>query len=124
MIDIDKKYRTLNGREVRIYATDGKGTYPVHGAVKVDDGWLSYTWEATGTQGVSNVHDLIEVRPRHKRTVWVNVYDKAICDFRTKEDADRYAGDTRMACIKVELDFEEGEGLNTSAERVKKTGES
>ena len=118
MISKDKQYRTRDGREVRIYATDGKGIYPVHGAVKVEDGWLSYTWKATGIQGVSNVHDLFEVRPRHKRTVWLNVYDNDICEWRTKEDADRYAGDIRIACIKVDLDFEEGEGLNTSAERV------
>ena len=32
--------------------------------------------------------------------------------------------DTSIACIKVDLDFKEGEGLNTSAERVKETGES
>ena len=33
MIDMKKKYRTKDGREVRIYATDGVGHYPVHGAV-------------------------------------------------------------------------------------------
>ena len=113
MIDIDKKYRTLNGREVRIYATDGKGTYPVHGAVKVDDGWLSYTWEATGTQGVSNANDLIEVRPRHKRSVWVNVYVRPddVTAYNDKWKADQSVS-PRIACIKVDLDFEEGEGLS------------
>ena len=36
MIDINKKYRTRNGREVRIYATDGWSASPVHGAIKVE----------------------------------------------------------------------------------------
>ena len=118
MIDKNKVYKTRDGREVRIYATDGAMPRPVHGAVKssYDSTWHSFQWHEDGRL-VHNIlavdlSDLIEVRPRHKRTVWVNVYDKAICDFRTKEDADRYAGDTRIACIKVDLDFEEGEGLS------------
>ena len=32
MIDKNKQYRTRDGREVRIYATDGYGHYPVHDA--------------------------------------------------------------------------------------------
>jgi hypothetical protein len=90
---------------------------PVHGAVKssYDSTWHSFQWHEDGRL-VHNVlavdlSDLIEVRPRHKRAVWLNVYNNGIREWRTKEDADRYAGDTRIACIKVDLDFEEGEGL-------------
>jgi hypothetical protein len=32
MISMDKQYRTRDGREVRIYAVDGGGKYPIHGA--------------------------------------------------------------------------------------------
>jgi hypothetical protein len=117
MIDINKQYRTRDGREVRIYATDGGlENCMVHGAMKNKMGyWQIASWYTKHGGFYDNPdqhpHDLIEVRPRHKRTVWVNVYDNAICDFRTKEDADRYAGDTRIACIKVDLDFCEGDGL-------------
>jgi hypothetical protein len=113
MIDIHKKYRTRDGREVRIYATDGGGYWPIHGAIQLScSGWMPTSWDNDGNAFNSGAHGgLIEIRPRHKRTVWVNVYDKAICEWRTKEDADRNAGDTRIACIKVDLDFEEGEGL-------------
>jgi hypothetical protein len=113
MIDINKQYRTRDGREVRIYATDGWGIYPVHGAVKVEDGWIPYTWKEVGVEGVSNARDLIEVRPRHKRTVWVNMYGTGIVGetCSSKEHADLAAACYRIACIKVELDFEEGEGL-------------
>jgi hypothetical protein len=112
MIDINKQYRTRDGREVRIYATDGKGIYPVHGAVKVEDGWIPYTWKEVGVEGVSNVRDLIEVRPRHKRTVWVNVYGRPddVTAYNDKWKADQSVS-PRIACIKVDLDFEEGEGL-------------
>ena len=33
MIDMSKKYRTRDGREVRIYAVDGAKDYPVDVAV-------------------------------------------------------------------------------------------
>jgi hypothetical protein len=112
MIDINKKYRTRDGREVRIYATDGRGIYPVHGAVKVEDGWIPYTWQEIGVEGVNNARDLIEVRPRHKRTVWFNVFKNVEHGgYENKLEADICAGTDRIACIKVELDFEEGEGL-------------
>jgi len=112
MIDINKKYRTRNGREVRIYATDG-AKVKVHGAILTDEGWEHRTWMSNGCIVLCQEHDydLIEVRPRHKRTVWVNLYDDSKPTLHlSRELADQYCLD-RTACIKVELDFEEGEGL-------------
>jgi len=112
MIDIHKKYRTRDGREVRIYATDGGSRYPVHGAVCMDDGWLPRQWTEQGELSngrlVPSAHDLIEVRPRHKRTVWLHVFKHTIV---AAEEPPLGNITTRIACIKVELDFEEGEGL-------------
>ena len=110
MIDINKKYQTRDGREVRIYATDAGGPKKtVHGAVKEKDGWYMLAWSKNGV--VSNIDrnlDLIEVRPRHKRTVWLHVWENnTVC--ATEESYYVPAG--RIACIKVELDFSEGEGL-------------
>jgi hypothetical protein len=114
MIDINKTYRTLDGREVRIYATDGTPPHEVHGALKstASDGWIFYSWRADGKHHRDFVLGLIEVRPRHKRTVWLNVYDDHpnVIGWNTKKDADEPAS-KRLACIKVDLDFEEGEGL-------------
>ena len=109
MISKDKTYRTRDGREVRIYATDGGGDYPVHGSVKTDDGWRSRTWVSNGQVGpFKNNGDLIEVKPRIKRTVWLNVYENggvyAVTDPINK-------GEQCIACVKVEIDCEEGEGL-------------
>ena len=116
-ININKKYRTRDGREVRIYATDGAqcGTC-VHGAVFNNEWWGSVTWNSNGSARSwrEDDLDLIEVRPRHKRTVWLNVYPPNVytCNgATTKSVADNSADYTRIACIKVELDFEEGEGL-------------
>ena len=112
MISKDKQYRTRNGREVRIYATDGaKGK--IHGAMLTDEGWEHRTWDASGRIMLCEPHDydLIEVKPRHKRTVWLNVYEKSISHWDSKELAADRASSDRIACIKVDLDFEEGEGL-------------
>jgi len=118
MIDISKQYRTRDGREVRIYATDGGlGRCMTHGAAKNESGyWQSVSWyTAHGgyyDDGVHHPYDLIEVRPRHKRTVWFNVFKNVEHGgYENKLEADICAGTDRIACIKVELDFEEGEGL-------------
>lgn len=115
MISKDKKYRTRDGREVRIYATDGHGeTCSVHGAYKdAHDRWILHSWTALGICFCKE-NDLIEVKPRHKRTVWLNVYEaNAYTTHDTVEDARLRQSQIydRIACIKVDLDFEEGEGL-------------
>jgi len=119
MISKDKQYRTRDGREVRIYATDGHPEEPVHGAFKdFGEDWNHTSWYMDGTS-VYRVKgaDLVEVKPRIKRTYWVNVYPESV-SFKTtsvlwpsKERADDQAMINRIACVKVEIDVEEGEGL-------------
>ena len=118
MISKDKQYRTRDGREVRIYATDGHETYPIHGAI-MDQGWCPHHWMPDG-RGAFERFDLIEIKPRIRRTFWMNVYPEN--DIRPYED--KYVADAcetlrnvmgiesrRIACVKVEIDVEEGEGL-------------
>jgi hypothetical protein len=120
MIDKSKTYRTRDGREVRIYATDGGAGSPIMGAVfyttpNGQSWWESARWTEDGRYDYHRREtktDLIEVRPRHKRTVWLNVYQRHANSYDTKSIADMMADDvTRIACIKVDLDFEEGDGL-------------
>jgi len=122
MIELGKKYKTRDGCEVRIYAVDGGGRFPVHGAVKLDDGtWRQEEWTLTGSyngekdgHSLPNALDLIVVRPRIQREVWLNVY-KSECAYgpvyREKCYADDAAASTRIACVKLVIDCEEGEGL-------------
>lgn len=118
MISKDKQYRTRDGREVRIYATDGQGDQTIHGAVLDGSTWLIYAWYGDGQYARSDKcgrHDLIEVKPRIKRTVWLNVYENAYTDVSSsRSGADGFAfarTGKRIACVKVEIDCEEGEGL-------------
>jgi hypothetical protein len=112
MIDPKKTYRTCDGREVRIYAVDGGGHNPIHGAVRNEWGWTAYAWPESGAAALQ-FDTLIEVKPRIKREVWVNVYPGPIvCEIRhTKADADDDAMLNRIACVKLTIDCEEGEGL-------------
>ena len=123
MIDKSKTYRTRDGREVRIYAVDGGSYQPIMGATSYTSKegktwWESARWADDGSYdpyGRETNSDLIEVRPRHKRTVWLNAYKECmgmhLGMHLSRETADGIAMKNRIACIKVDLDFEEGEGL-------------
>jgi phenylpropionate dioxygenase-like ring-hydroxylating dioxygenase large terminal subunit len=114
MIDINKTYRTRDGHEVRIYATDGLAPYSVHGAIKIPPGWHDRAWTREGKAEDHALYncDLIEVKLRHKRTIWINVYPNGQnATWGEKRLADRNRGLSAIACVKVELDFEEGEGI-------------
>jgi hypothetical protein len=120
MIDKSKTYRTRDGREVRIYATDGGSYQPIMGATSYTSKegktwWESARWADDGSYdpyGRETNSDLIEVRPRHKRTVWVNVYGpESQTSHHSREQADEERDPECLACIRVDLNFEEGEGL-------------
>jgi hypothetical protein len=115
MISKDKTYRTRDGHVVRIYATDGDNWSPIHGAIKEKSGWCFCVWHEDGSyidSMLEQPNDLIEVKPRNKNTVWLNVYENRIDKpAYSRAVADQYAFEDRIACVRVDLDFEEGEGL-------------
>lgn len=116
-IELGKTYRTRDGREVRIYAVDGGGRLPVHGAASRDGKtWVQESWSIGGEWAPDDLAatpmDLIEVRPRIQRTVWVNVYPcSASGGYAEKATADNNAGYDRIACVEIDIDVEEGHGL-------------
>jgi len=73
-ISLTKKYRTRDGRAVRIYAVDGAVSHPVHGAVctsfemsgLLHELWSSTIWTLKGSRimdGVRSFDDLVEIKP-------------------------------------------------------------
>ena len=114
MIDVTKTYRTRDGREVRIYAVDGRGNFPVHGAILNSSGrWDMAGWNEIGFSNSFPLStDLILVRPRIQFTVWANVYpDTRLSTSATRNGADRSALSNRRSCIPIKIDCEEGEGI-------------
>jgi len=114
-VDLSKEYRTRSGCRARLYEKYGSGKYPIHGAVYEDGEWIIMTWMLSGKymrEDADGRYDLIEVKPRIKRTFWVNVYPEGVVEHETKEHADKIARKyNRLACVKIELDCEEGDGL-------------
>ena len=64
-IEMGRKYRTADGREVRLYAIEEKGLRPVHGAILHNNVWVSHSWTCDG-KDTPDAHcdiDLIEIKP-------------------------------------------------------------
>jgi hypothetical protein len=122
VIDLEQKYTNKRNDEIKLSHID-RGS--VYGWVKIGIDWCPHQWdEKTGELlwYALNVYDLAEEKPRIKRTVWVNVYKDCISIHSTKDFADVHyrscgradfhdRGGGRIACVKVEKDCEEGEGL-------------
>ncbi len=116
MIDIKKQYRTRDGREVRIYAIDGgRSKNEIHGAtLEQDAGWCIAFWDCIGEWDKSKYNsdlDLIEVKPRIKQTLWINIYNNYQSISSTEKFAKNKADCGILARVKVDIDVEEGEGL-------------
>lgn len=115
-ISLEKQYRTCDGREVRIYASDGGTPNSFHGAIKMDYGWDVSSWDDNGASHVHPNYNLIETKPRIKREYWMNIYDgvESTALWNSKKRADEQAKNNdyrRLACVKIVIDYEEGEGL-------------
>jgi len=113
-IDINKKYRTKGGKEVQLYTIHEDGPFPVHGAVKGPYWWEIESWTREGCSDAyfPREDDLVEIKPRIKQKVWVNVYpDHCLGAYHEKRHADEMAAPHRIGCVQVEIDIEEGEGL-------------
>jgi hypothetical protein len=111
MISKDKQYKTQDGREVRIYATDGTGPYPVHGAIRESNGWYSCSWSQYGkySEEPDSPSHLIEIKPRIKIERWITVADDgSIFVFTNKVKG----GPSVFAVKHIVFEVEEGEGLD------------
>ena len=116
LISMDKQYKTRDGRAVEVLKVDVKHhSLPVAVVVTNPNGsQCTGTRTSTGRvlRSQKSISDLIEVKPRIKQDFWLNVYlDRLPYRHSTKEEADKIAGSDRIACIKVEIDCEHGEGL-------------
>lgn len=116
MIDKNKKYRTRDGKEVRIYETEGNTHNGIHGAIKIDEAWCMATWTAGGRSATTEYkYDLVEVKPRIEKSYWINIYSSAsfnLIAWSSHTDAVNGRQPDCIATVQVHIDCEEGEGLS------------
>lgn len=116
MIDLTTKYRTRDGREVRLLMTDGGGTFPVIGAVCNGDGsWSLASWTADGfcfDDKSECDNDLVPVPEAFDLGErWINVYRLGTSLHVSRIAADEAASTDRIACLKIHIRGTVGEGL-------------
>ena len=112
MIDLEKQYRTEAGYEVKLSFIDDEKVY---GHYKNKWGsWCDGQWSVDEGEyfgSISSGCDLVEVKPRIKQTLWLNLYKGIAYGYSTKEVADIERLNNGLACVKVEINCDEGEGL-------------
>lgn len=71
---------------------------------------MDWTEDGLYLEHPNNEHfDLIEIRPRIKREVWLHIFNNG--HIIVKDHPAECEIDHRIACVKVVIDCEEGEGL-------------
>lgn len=104
-IEVGGEYTTHDCKAVRIYSTDGKYSYPIHGAVFEDDEWRVLQWDISGTycrNSLKPEYRLVAV----KEYVWLwRFHDKSISpdNFLSEKDVVEKYGLREGHVIKVEI---------------------
>jgi hypothetical protein len=121
MIDFTKPLTTRDGREVVIFGTDFDGVFPVRGYLIADVPKRIRSWDKEGIYRADEQRcelDLINPKPRITGKVYLNVYKGEFlpaphlsAESARRGGQGRDGRDTRFACIEVDIDCEEGEGL-------------
>jgi len=119
-ITMDREYVTRDGKAVRLLCVDKSGDpWPVVALVAEDDRdrLVAYLADGRYSRVCASDIDLIPKPKRHKRTVWLNVYENIVFGFahESRASADHCDHD-RIACLELHLDFAEGEGLEVRDE--------
>ena len=84
MIDKTKKYKTRDGRDVRIYATDGSEPLSAHGAVLFTSGWHVAVWSDDGEHS-GGLHCDLDLVPVPTLRPWTTVDAPKVAMLRPKE---------------------------------------
>ena len=115
MIDLEKPLQTRDGQQIRIYATDGSGDYPLHGAFLRKDGWNKESWTVEGKYvvGEDNEWDIINVKTKHTKyaallecTSNPSSVNMGSFLFNTKNELEEYYSSRKIIKI-IEVEWEE-----------------
>lgn len=123
-LDGTRPVTTRDGKKVTLYCVDAPGKWPVHGRIEGND--VPTSWNAHGnyqSRGKSS-YDLFQSPPPKpfKSGSWVNVYPPTVSGpdvyqitvsepYDNKAAADAIAHPGRIACVRVVIEGNEGDGL-------------
>lgn len=113
MIDISKPYRTQGGIEL-VHFNRGSwvvGDYKISG--QIGNSKTTHWWTENG-EHYSNLPNmrLVPLNKKSKTFLWANVYNTGNAfTHESREIADSNSGEGRIACVKILIEYEEGEGL-------------
>jgi hypothetical protein len=115
-LDFSKPIQTRKGEPVRVLTRDRVSAWPVVALVTEGATEHLYSYKSDGrfTESGETDSDLVNVKQRIKKSVWINLYNRANasgCTHDTRGEADRDAMHGRVACLEVLIDCEEGQGL-------------
>lgn len=117
--DPTKPVQTRNGKTARIVCTDAEAPYTIVALIEGHSGdAFRYTTEGNLLMSSPGSMDLINVPAKFTRELWVNIYPQEQKGFTvraaghaTRERADIKACSDRIACVKVTIEGQEGDGL-------------
>lgn len=122
-ISMDKKYRTRDGRGVILYEVDVPcSAYPVKGRICGERCTAAWPFDGIYSKDREGKNDLVEVKPRIKGRVWLNIWRDGNGDIQVADTGFRvpafelpdswgWPTSQTVALIPVDIDCEEGEGL-------------
>jgi hypothetical protein len=101
LLNINDSLETRNGHSVNIVTVHGRGDYPILGYI--DDSINITTWLADGKYSKGGEHPLDLVN-KDVKVMYVNVYPETHrkTTYDSRESADFFAHNSRLACIRVE----------------------
>lgn len=115
--DPTKPVQTRDGRKARILATDIKHEkYPISAAVTMGNGnEVVCAFSPDGCFHYERMHrneDLVNIPEKVKVSGFLNVYPNGVATFhRSNIEATNAAGALRIACVPLDREVTEGEGL-------------
>jgi hypothetical protein len=109
--------KLTNGEEALIDAIiEGQEAYRYTGRIKSHGQWESTGWDDTGRRMYSELNHPYNLAPPPKKTVrvqrWLNIdADGTVSLYELRSEADTHCFSDRIACVEIDCEVEEGEGL-------------
>jgi hypothetical protein len=112
---LEATHITRSGLKAGIYSTDNRGEYPVHGWYEDEKGDRIIITLTKNLKYRKEVKlgglDLFPLPKKIKVKGFVNFYECAKPEFSKTPEEGEYVGIKRIACVPIELEVEEGQGL-------------